>query len=332
MPITWTTHALIKISGAALVTVLLASSTATAAASWLLLDVEETAVVGLEVEPAETNAKSKRAAKRGRQLDAAMAKQAQKERRERLEEIVDHNVFCPSCKPADAAPVAPEADSAAPGAPLPLTDQPLALLATMESDDPQTSLATILDTERAVTGVFAVNDVIRPGVTLAGVARGAVTVRTSGALQALAFSSPETKKPKKKPNKTRKSKRRKKRSSREIEGAREAIDCEGHDCTVDRRFVNKLIANPAKLGRQARVVPAVKDGETKGFKLYRVRRGTLPNLLGLRNGDTLLSVNGTKLDSMDQAISLYTKLRRASNLSVTVERKGKVFEKHVAIR
>ena len=61
-------------------------------------------------------------------------------------------------------------------------------------------------------------------------------------------------------------------------------------------------------------------------------QGHLPNLLGLRSGDTLLAVNGSELDSMDRAMGLYVKLRRASNLSVLVERKGKVFEKQISIR
>src|SRR5690606_4083027 len=113
-------------------------------------------------------------------------------------------------------------------------------------------------------------------------------------------------------------------NSREIEGAAEAIPCDAEftSCMVDRSIVEQPLANPAQLTKQARIVPAVRDGETKGYKFYGIRPGSLPKLLGMKNGDLLTSVNGHQLESLDQAMDLYNKLRRASHLSVTIERKG----------
>jgi general secretion pathway protein C len=93
-----------------------------------------------------------------------------------------------------------------------------------------------------------------------------------------------------------------------------------------------VLANPASLAKQARVMPSVKDGETRGFKFYGIRPGSLPKLLNIKNGDLVTSVNGTELKSMDGAMSLYTKLRRASNLSITVERKGETINKEITIQ
>ena len=76
-------------------------------------------------------------------------------------------------------------------------------------------------------------------------------------------------------------------------------------CTVERSFVNKVVANPALLAKQARVVPSRKNGETRGYKLYGIRRGTLPKLLGFRNGDMIAEINGHQLTSIDEAMSLY---------------------------
>lgn len=238
--------------------------------------------------------------------------------------LVDHNIFCPSCRPAPAADPGAQAQLA-----LTATQLPLVLLATMESDDPLYSMASIADTERGATGVFGVNEQLRAGVFVAEIRRGRVLLRTHEGLRTLDLPDPKQPKAKKKKKKKPKPK---KRGSREIPGAREAINCRGNDCTVDRKFVEKLLANPAQLTRQAKLIPAVKDGDIRGFRLARLRRGTLLRLLGLHNGDTLLAVNGIELDSMDRAVGLYTKLRRASNLNVTVERKGKVFDTHIAIR
>lgn len=115
--------------------------------------------------------------------------------------------------------------------------------------------------------------------------------------------------------------------SREIPGAAEAIACDDSDpagprCTVERAFIESLMANPAMLAKQARVVPSQRDGVVRGFKLYGIRRGTLPKLLGMKNGDMIVAINGEKLSSIDKVMELYTKLRRASHLEFELERKG----------
>ena len=93
-----------------------------------------------------------------------------------------------------------------------------------------------------------------------------------------------------------------------------------------------VLSNPASLARQARVMPSLKDGETRGFKFYGIKPGSLPKLLNIKNGDLITSVNGTDLKSMDGAMSLYAKLRRANNLSVTIERKGETITKEITIQ
>ena len=98
---------------------------------------------------------------------------------------------------------------------------------------------------------------------------------------------------------------------------------------VERAFVEEILANPAKFAAQApRLMPAPEGG----FKVAGVRKNSLASKLGLKNGDVLLAVNGEALGGLDDAIGLVTKLRRASNLSVTIERKGASLEKHVEIR
>ena len=313
-----------------------------AAASHLLISDEALAAVDrLPVEAASPSADpvaDRKQAVLEDQLSKALVEQAASEAAQRRKRITANNIFCPSCRvgvgAGDGAGVGAGvgagagagAGETASGEPLiPATELPLALLATMEADDPLASLATILDTEREATGVFGLDDQIRAGVFVVGIRAGVVTLRQDQAIAVLDFSAPERPKPAAKQAPPTK-------GSREIEGASDAIDCQGDACTVDRKFVDKLLANPQLLMKQGKFLPAVKDGETRGFRVLRVRKGSLPQILGLRNGDTLLSVNGTELDSMDRAMGLYTKLRRASELSLTVERKGKVIQKQISIR
>ena len=111
------------------------------------------------------------------------------------------------------------------------------------------------------------------------------------------------------------------RNSRAIPGAAEAIRCEHLSCQVERRFLDAVLANPAALTRQARVVPTVRDGESRGFKLYGIRPGTLPKLLGFKNGDLIRSVNGVPISSLDKVMELYSSLRGVDHLELEVERR-----------
>jgi general secretion pathway protein C len=91
---------------------------------------------------------------------------------------------------------------------------------------------------------------------------------------------------------------------------------------VSRSFVDQLTENPTSLMRTVRVRPYSRDGQIEGFKLYRIRRNTLLARLGFRNGDLIRSVNGVEITGADRALAAYTKLKRASHLTVTIERRG----------
>jgi hypothetical protein len=92
---------------------------------------------------------------------------------------------------------------------------------------------------------------------------------------------------------------------------------------IDKEFLSDLMANPSNLARQARIIPAQKDGEVVGFKFYGIRRGSLLGRLGFQNGDTLTAVNGKAVDGVDQALEAYTDFRTAETLKVDLIRRGK---------
>jgi general secretion pathway protein C len=256
--------------------------------------------------------------------------------------IRKHNLFCPTCVPATPvadAEAGPTDEGGRPTGPLLSPGEtksrlPLRLMATMEAEQPEHSLASILDTEAGVSGLFGRGDLVRRGVVVMGVDQGMVHLRNNASLEYLEIGddAPPPPAPTTAPPEGE-GKEEPKPDDRTIPGAEEAIKCPTEDtCTVERAFVEQLMANPALLAKQARIVPKQKDDEVVGYKLYGIRRGSLPKLLGLKNGDMITAVNGEELKSMDKAMALYTKLRRASNLSVQIERKGKSITKEIQIQ
>ncbi|MDC0673968.1 type II secretion system protein GspC [Nannocystis radixulma] len=258
--------------------------------------------------------------------------------------ILSLNLFCPTCTKV----VTPESPTGGPAVPddlgpgeLPQVSgkqpgegpctQPLRLIATMETNMPEYSWATIRDEEDGSVGPYWPGDRIRPGVYLVSVERSLVHVKNGSALEYIELGV-EPPKPTAKPLQVVE-KKEEAPPPGGLVGAEDAIKCESENsCTVDRMFVDSLFANPAALTKQARVMPSIKDGETKGFKFYGIRPGSLPKLLGMKNGDLLTSVNGIELKSVDQVMGLLTKMRSASNLQVTIERKGESITKDITIQ
>lgn len=108
------------------------------------------------------------------------------------------------------------------------------------------------------------------------------------------------------------------------------IDDSHFDLTA--RAVDFLFHNPLGWSDGARLVPAVKDGKTIGFRVYAIRPGSIFARLNLVNGDTVLRVNGYPLTSADRALDAWTKLHDVTPLVFDIERRGKTLSLYVTIR
>jgi general secretion pathway protein C len=331
---------LVEFCSVGLIVFFAGSALTTHVTSKLLLDVSdvdasETAEPDEQLDE-EDEAEAKAAAALAQQDARALASMADKQTHKdrAASTIVDNNVFCPTCIPAEAQPVLASAGGSVivPGEIA--STLPLQLLATMESDDPAWSMATIRDVETNALGPYTANEQLRPGVTILAVERGRVVLLNHGQREFIMLGAqpppPAPSKPKPTEAEAPASKPGK---SVAIEGAEQAISCSSDNaCTVERKFVDELLQNPAQLMTQARMYPVTKDGETAGFRVSGVKSGSLATLLGLKNGDVVSEINGSKLGSIDDAMAMYQKLRRANHLSVTVERGGAVITKEISIK
>ncbi len=64
------------------------------------------------------------------------------------------------------------------------------------------------------------------------------------------------------------------------------------------------------------------DGEYDGYRLSAIRRGTLADKLGIRNGDVVHSVNGMELNSVQGAMQALQALQSEDALKFEVTRRG----------
>jgi general secretion pathway protein C len=101
---------------------------------------------------------------------------------------------------------------------------------------------------------------------------------------------------------------------------------------IEGNALRRTISNTAQIASWVRVVPAVVDGKPSGFTLARIRQGSMISMLGLQDGDMVHAINGHAIKTPDDALVVYTQIRRASHLTISFARRGKSMTYDYTIR
>lgn len=105
--------------------------------------------------------------------------------------------------------------------------------------------------------------------------------------------------------------------------ARGAVVCSDQGCRIRRSFLTSLLQDPGLLGHHVRLHGLQgKDGAAQGLRIHGVFPGSLPDLLGLRSGDTILSIDGLPTRTPAELAAVARSLDRAGAFTVTVDRHG----------
>lgn len=91
---------------------------------------------------------------------------------------------------------------------------------------------------------------------------------------------------------------------------------------VNRSILDLALARAPKLARTTRTKTIKKHGTPVGMSLSRIESGGLFEHLGLKKGDTLKTVNGFDMSSIDGMLSARTQLSTAPRLSLSLSRGG----------
>ena len=66
------------------------------------------------------------------------------------------------------------------------------------------------------------------------------------------------------------------------------------------------------------------DGGADGLILSSIKPGSIFRKMGLRNGDILTGVDGEKIESVDNALAFYEKLKLSSHIALQLKRRGQL--------
>ena len=93
-----------------------------------------------------------------------------------------------------------------------------------------------------------------------------------------------------------------------------------NEFTVPKSEVDSALENMSQLFTQIRAVPHFEGGQSIGFRLFAIRRGSLFDRIGLKNGDIIRSINGNEMTDPSKAMALLQELRDANDLDVDITR------------
>lgn len=207
-------------------------------------------------------------------------------------------------------------NSAKPEAPAPVVEQPpvatplkLKLWGVAVHQNAQHSYSIIEDLGARKQGVYAVNAAVPGGATVKAIEWDKVILAHNGKDEILELASkgPPSGKP---------------AAAASAPAAAAPPSGGGIQATgeneylVPRSEVDSALENMSQLFTQIRAVPHFEGGQSIGFRLFAIRRGSLFDKIGLKNGDIVTSINGSPMNDPSKAVSLLQELKDARNLEV----------------
>ncbi len=92
---------------------------------------------------------------------------------------------------------------------------------------------------------------------------------------------------------------------------------------IRRELMQEQFANLGGLSQQARVTPYIVQGETRGFRVTRLKADSLLQKIGLQHGDVLQKVNGSSITSPADALQAYQQLQQAGTVRLEILRRDR---------
>ena len=93
--------------------------------------------------------------------------------------------------------------------------------------------------------------------------------------------------------------------------------------SVKRSQIDDAIKDINQLMKQVRIIPNFNQGKPDGLMISGIPQDSFFSQIGLRNGDILSGVDGKAIESVDDALKLYTGMKTASRLKVQLKRGGR---------
>lgn len=87
--------------------------------------------------------------------------------------------------------------------------------------------------------------------------------------------------------------------------------------------IQSALENLDQLMDQARIRPHIEEGKPSGISITGIKPNTIFRNMRLRNGDIITGVNGTPIESVEDAMKIFGDLSSASEVQLEIKRRGR---------
>jgi general secretion pathway protein C len=89
---------------------------------------------------------------------------------------------------------------------------------------------------------------------------------------------------------------------------------------ISKNLVQNSINNVAEIMSKVRIKPHFKDGEPDGFRISRIKQGSIFKTMGFKSGDVIKSVNGQPVQTAEDIMRLYETMKDSSYFNIGITR------------
>jgi general secretion pathway protein C len=93
--------------------------------------------------------------------------------------------------------------------------------------------------------------------------------------------------------------------------------------TLQGDQIENALENLDQLMEQARIRPHIEDGKPSGISITGIKPNTVFRKMRLRNGDIITGVNGTPIESVEDAMQVFGDLSSSPEVQLEIKRRGR---------
>ena len=102
--------------------------------------------------------------------------------------------------------------------------------------------------------------------------------------------------------------------------------------TLDKDYVQNTLSDVKQVFKQAQIMPYTENGKTKGFKLSNIKKDSLFQKLGIKDGDVIISADNVEINNPNQIQELASKLGNKDSVDLQIKRGNKKITKEYKLK
>ena len=92
---------------------------------------------------------------------------------------------------------------------------------------------------------------------------------------------------------------------------------------LKRSQMDDAVKNVNQLMQQVRILPHFQNGNPDGLSFTNIKPNSIFAKMGLRNGDIIMGVDDQQIETVDDALNLYQRLKSSDQIRLQIKRQGR---------